>query len=225
MCVLFQSPRAMAALFIWCGFPGGSDRRICLQCGNPGLIPGSGRSPGEGNGNSLQYSCLKNSLDRGACGLDSPWGHKELDVTEWLTLIGPVALASLDSLLKMHNSQDFPGGPMAKTLQASHCRGFSYCTARVLALAGPVTVALGLSYPVPCGILVPGPGFETVSPVLDGGFLTTGPPGSPWRFYVVTTGAGRCAAVIWWVEARDAPDTPCSARGRPHQRTLQPKCQ
>ena len=33
---------------------------------NAGLIPGLGRSPGEGNGNSLQYSCLKNSMDRGA---------------------------------------------------------------------------------------------------------------------------------------------------------------
>ena len=31
-----------------------------------GLIPGSGRSPGEGNGNPLQYSCLENSMDRGA---------------------------------------------------------------------------------------------------------------------------------------------------------------
>ena len=37
-----------------------------LQCGRPGLIPGSGRSPGEGNGNPLQYSCLENSMDRGA---------------------------------------------------------------------------------------------------------------------------------------------------------------
>ena len=34
--------------------------------GDPGSIPGSGRSPGEGNGNSLQYSCLKNPMDRGA---------------------------------------------------------------------------------------------------------------------------------------------------------------
>ena len=32
-----------------------------------GLIPGSGRAPGEGNGNSLQYSCLGNSMNRGAC--------------------------------------------------------------------------------------------------------------------------------------------------------------
>ena len=34
--------------------------------GNAGLIPGSGRCPGEGNGNLLQYSCLENSIDRGA---------------------------------------------------------------------------------------------------------------------------------------------------------------
>ena len=37
------------------------------------LIPGSGRSPGEGNGNLLQYSCLENSMGRGAY---SPWGHR-----------------------------------------------------------------------------------------------------------------------------------------------------
>ena len=38
----------------------------CLSAGDPGLIPGSGRSPGEGNGNPLQYSCLENPMDRGA---------------------------------------------------------------------------------------------------------------------------------------------------------------
>ena len=36
------------------------------NAGGPGLIPGLGRSPGEGNGNPLQYSCLENSMDRGA---------------------------------------------------------------------------------------------------------------------------------------------------------------
>ena len=35
--------------------------------GDPGFIPGSERSPGEGNINPLQYSCLENSMDRGAC--------------------------------------------------------------------------------------------------------------------------------------------------------------
>ena len=46
-----------------------------------GLIPGSGRCPGEGNGNALQYSCLENPVDRGA---QKPWSHKELDTTERL---------------------------------------------------------------------------------------------------------------------------------------------
>ena len=46
------------------------------------LIPGSGRSPGEGNGNPLQYSCLKNSMDRGAWWAIIPWGLNELDVPE-----------------------------------------------------------------------------------------------------------------------------------------------
>ena len=49
------------------GFPGGSDGKAsACNAGDPGLIPGSGRSPGEGNGNPLQYSCLKNSIDGGA---------------------------------------------------------------------------------------------------------------------------------------------------------------
>ena len=48
-------------------FPGGSDGKAsaCNE-GDTGSIPGSGRSPGEGNGNLLQYSCLENSTDGGA---------------------------------------------------------------------------------------------------------------------------------------------------------------
>ena len=42
-------------------------------------MSGSGRSPGQGNDNPLQYSCLGNPMDRGACGDYSPWGLKELD--------------------------------------------------------------------------------------------------------------------------------------------------
>ena len=48
-------------------FPGGSDgKESACHAGDPGSIPGLGRSPGEGNGNPLQYSCLENSTDRGA---------------------------------------------------------------------------------------------------------------------------------------------------------------
>ena len=46
------------------------------------LIPGSGRSPGKGNGNPLQYFCLENPADRGAWWASSPWGHRGSDMTE-----------------------------------------------------------------------------------------------------------------------------------------------
>ena len=50
-----------------CGFPRGSDGNESVwDAGDQGLIPGLGRSPGEGNGNPLQDSCLENPLDRGA---------------------------------------------------------------------------------------------------------------------------------------------------------------
>ena len=52
------------------------------------MIPGSGRSPGEGNDNPFQYSCLEIPCTEEPDGFQggklSPWGHKELDMTEWL---------------------------------------------------------------------------------------------------------------------------------------------
>ena len=51
------------------GFPAGAVEKVPTNAGDArdaGSIPGSGRSPGEGNGNPLQYSCLENSMDRGA---------------------------------------------------------------------------------------------------------------------------------------------------------------
>ena len=57
------------------GFPCGSNgKQSACNVGDPGLIPGSGRSPGEGNGDLLQYSCLGNAMDRGLVGY-SPCGH------------------------------------------------------------------------------------------------------------------------------------------------------
>ena len=67
------------------GFPGSSDNKASVcKAGDAGSIPGSGRSPGEGNGNPLWYSCLGNLMERGAWqGGYSPWGCKESDfVTE-----------------------------------------------------------------------------------------------------------------------------------------------
>ena len=60
-------------------FPGGSDGKAsAYNAGDRGSIPGSGRSPGAGNGNPLQYSCLENPMDRGACqttvhGVEKNW--------------------------------------------------------------------------------------------------------------------------------------------------------
>ena len=64
------------------GFPGGSDGKESAICnvGDPGLIPELGRSPGEGNGNPLQYSCLENPM-RSLVGY-GPWGCKELNTAE-----------------------------------------------------------------------------------------------------------------------------------------------
>jgi len=59
------------------GFPYSSvDKESACNAGDPGLIPGSGRSPGEGNGNPLQYSYLENPMDRGVWQGYSPWGLK-----------------------------------------------------------------------------------------------------------------------------------------------------
>ena len=49
-------------------FAGGSNsKESACNAGDPSLIPELGRSPEEGNGNSLQYSCLENPMDRGVC--------------------------------------------------------------------------------------------------------------------------------------------------------------
>ena len=53
-------------LDLWGSFGGSDGKESTWNAGNLGLITGSGRSPGEANGNPLQHSCLKNSMDRGA---------------------------------------------------------------------------------------------------------------------------------------------------------------
>ena len=65
-------------------FPGGSDyKESACNTGDLGSIPGSGRSTREGNGTPLQYSCLENSMNRGACLVGhSLQGGKESDMTE-----------------------------------------------------------------------------------------------------------------------------------------------
>ena len=67
-------------------FPGGSDGEVsAYNVGDPGSIPGSGRSSGKGNGNPLQCSCLENPVDGGAW-WGAVHGAAESDTTERVTL-------------------------------------------------------------------------------------------------------------------------------------------
>ena len=69
-------------------FPGGSDGKTsAYNVGDPGSIPGLGRSSGEGNDKPLRYSCLEKSHGQRSLAGYSPWDHKELDMTEQLTLV------------------------------------------------------------------------------------------------------------------------------------------
>ena len=75
----------IAALFAM-GVPVGSDgKESAYSVGDLGSIPGLGRSSGEGHGNPLQYSCLENPHGQRSLEGYSPWGHKELDMTERLS--------------------------------------------------------------------------------------------------------------------------------------------
>ena len=128
------------------GFPGGtSDKESscqCRRCRRCGFDPWVGRSPGEGNGNPLQYSCWDNSMDRGAWQGYSPWGCKGSDMTErdslhlwdlvpwpgwythslhWKLKILTTGLPGKSNnilFLKLVN-RDFPGGPVVRNLPSN----------------------------------------------------------------------------------------------------------
>ena len=91
-----QGPSLVASLV---GFPSSSDSKAsAFNKGDPGSVPGSGRSTGEGNGNSPQYSCLQNFMTEELAGY-SPWGCKESDTTKRLTYTRPFQVQYLDSML------------------------------------------------------------------------------------------------------------------------------
>ena len=86
------------------GFSGGSDgKESSCNAGDPDLIPGSGRSPGEGNGYLLQYPCLENPMDRSPAGY-SPWGPKDLHTM---------------GRLSTHTRMGFPSGSVVNNLPLS----------------------------------------------------------------------------------------------------------
>ena len=79
------------------GFPGGSDcKKSACNAGDPGSVPGLGRSPGEGNGNPLQYSCLVNSMDGKA------WRATVHRVTKSRTRLSDFHFTSAQSTERQH---------------------------------------------------------------------------------------------------------------------------
>ena len=159
-------------------------------------IPGSGRSPGKGNGNPLQYSCLGNRMDRGAWratvhgvtrvrndlgGVHTHLGISDLFVTSHLYWsLYKVTFVFL-AVLSLHCCvQAFPS-VASRTYSincgawASHCHDFS-CGAPALGQSG--LGSCGPQASLPHGMWnLPGPGIEPVSSPVAGRFLTTGPPG------------------------------------------------
>ena len=105
----------------WVGFPGGAIVKNppanAKDAGDAGSTPGSGRAPGEGNGNPLQYSCLGNLMDRGACWVIGPRGCKESDTTELAPMHHPdraypsrwISLFKMDAFPKGMVNIDFHG--------------------------------------------------------------------------------------------------------------------
>ena len=111
-----------------------SDVAYC-NAEDPGSIPVLGRSPGEGNGSPLQYTCLEKSHGSRSLVGYCPWGHKESDTTERLhftslrllpqslkvcSLHGSV-LYSVVSMAESHtekDKRDLPGSPVVKTLSS-----------------------------------------------------------------------------------------------------------
>ena len=83
---IFHSQNLLFIYDIIKGFSGGSVIKNLLAnagyAADPGLIPGSGRFPGGGNSNPLQYFCLEKFHAKRSLAGCSPWGHKELDRTE-----------------------------------------------------------------------------------------------------------------------------------------------
>ena len=73
MCVSIRVLYIMSYIIFECGLPNGSVVKNPPANADAGSIPGSGRSPGGGNGNPLQYSCLGNPMDREPGGLPSKW--------------------------------------------------------------------------------------------------------------------------------------------------------
>ena len=98
-------------MLLWTlGFPGGSDcKGSACSVGDLGLIPGLGRSPGAGHGNSLQDSCLENPQGQRSLAGCTPWACKESDMTERLSMhMNTGVYVTFESMFLL-SSDTYPG--------------------------------------------------------------------------------------------------------------------
>ena len=104
-----------------CDFPGSSDGKAsAYNAGDPGSIPGLGRSPGEANGNPLQYSCLENPMDGGAWLATVHGVAKSRTRLSDFTITAAAAAKSLQSCPTLCDPRDSspPGSAVPGILQA-----------------------------------------------------------------------------------------------------------
>ena len=102
------------------GFPGGTVVKNPPanegDAGDPSSSPGSGRSPGGGNSNPLQYSCLENPMDRGAWQADySPWDRKESDITKHTIMCAQSGYSPVLTTFCLHTLHSPPHQPPVST--------------------------------------------------------------------------------------------------------------
>ena len=120
-CIFWWGKKIRSEYYRGEDFPGGSDGKASAYiAGDPGSIPALERSPVEGNGNPLQYSCLQNSMDRGARrvtvhGVTESWTH------DWVTnpyqSHSQIYFIFLDSWRAIHGNYYFK--PLKTILKAS----------------------------------------------------------------------------------------------------------
>ena len=83
---MFYSILYLAPTIVWVGLPRSSAvKEFACNAGDPGSVPGLGRSPGEGHVNPLQYSCPENPHGQRSLAGHSPWGRKDSDTTKYST--------------------------------------------------------------------------------------------------------------------------------------------
>ena len=145
-------------LYIQEGFPGGSDgKESACNAGDTGSIPGSGRSPGEGHGNPLQYSCLENSTDTGA------WWATAHGVTKSWTRLSNLTIAYTSKRKCYLIYTDWPYARGGRLLghQVSYV-----CKNREFQQQQPLSKGVGWAGEQPCSQC--GPGLHTVLQFQEG---------------------------------------------------------